>query len=148
MKKAVANSLTFLFTAVTTSSTTTTTPSTPLLESDGPVLVKEPVDTYTTKNREAELSCRVVNTLSVHFDCNGESLRPTREQTIVEPETGVRYVEAHLTVSRDKMEEFIGDYHCACVAVGRVKSVRSRMAHVTFACKLKWPLPMRTSVRI
>lgn len=105
-------------------------------DDDTPIMLSEPKDTYASKSTPAKLSCRVAHALSVHYDCNGEILRATKEQNIVEPESGVRYVESELVVSRDKMEEFLSDYHCACVAIGKgEKATKSRMAMVSFACK-------------
>ena len=35
-----------------------------------PIFLKEPQDTFVTKTKSADVSCRVAHALSVHFQCN------------------------------------------------------------------------------
>ena len=53
----------------------------------------------------------------------------------MEPESGIRYIDARLTISLDQVEEFFGDFHCACVAISGKGSQISRHALVSYACK-------------
>ncbi len=100
-----------------------------------PVFLKEPVDTYLIKSRPATLHCRVAHALGVHFQCNSEVVEPSKREDHVEPETGVRYTEASVDISRDQVEEYFTEFYCACVAISGKGSVVSRHALVTNACK-------------
>ena len=100
-----------------------------------PVFLLEPSSSFALRHRPALLRCRVAHALSVHFSCNSEVLTPDRTDRHVDPESGVGITEAEIKVSRDKVEEFFGDYHCACVAVSGKGSSTSRPAQVTYACK-------------
>ena len=99
-----------------------------------PVFLEEPADTYVVKGRAAALQCRVAHALSVHVQCNDEVQEAaTEREEIVDPESGVRYTEARLRVTRDQVEEFFGDYHCACVAYSGKGRTSSRLARVAIA---------------
>jgi netrin receptor unc-5 len=98
-----------------------------------PIFLQEPADAFVVKGRPAELDCRVAHALSVHFQCNDEVLRQTTTEDHVDPETGIRYTEARVQITRNKVEEFFGDYHCACVAVSGQGHSKSRLAYVTIA---------------
>ena len=101
-----------------------------------PVFLKQPSDSYVIKSSPATLHCRVANAVDLHFQCNSEVLSPTRRDDHVEPETGLRYTDASVQISRDKVEEYFGEFHCSCVATSATsESVQSRHALVTFACK-------------
>ncbi len=67
--------------------------------------------------------------------CNSEVVQPSAREDHVEPESGVRYTEARVDISRDHVEEYFGEFHCACVAISGKGSVVSRHALVTYACK-------------
>ena len=97
-----------------------------------PIFLQEPADAFVVKGR-AELDCRVAHALSVHFQCNDEVQRQTATEDHVEPATGIRYTQARVQISRDQVEEFFGDYHCACVAVSGQGHSKSRLAYVTIA---------------
>ncbi len=79
----------------------------------------------------------MAHALSVHFQCNSLVLPDASVEHHVEPETGVRYAEARVEVTRDQVEEFFGDYHCSCVAISGKDSRFSRNALVTYACEYK-----------
>lgn len=108
-------------------------PSTNLTQSALPIFLKEPLDTFVTKSQTAEIHCRVAHALSVHFQCNSVQEKPTQLEHHVEPESGVRYIEATLKINRDQVEEFFGDFHCACMAVSGKGPKISRHALITYA---------------
>lgn len=110
-------------------------PSTNLTQSALPIFLKEPLDTFVTKSQTAEIHCRVAHALSVHFQCNSVQEKPTQLEHHVEPESGVRYIEATLKINRDQVEEFFGDFHCACMAVSGKGPKISRHALITYACE-------------
>jgi len=100
-----------------------------------PVFLEEPEDTYVVKGRAAVLRCRVAHALSLHVQCNDE----VQEAAVVtegEHESakgGIKYTEARMEVTRDQVEEFFGDYHCACVAYSGQGRASSRLARVAIA---------------
>ena len=100
-----------------------------------PVFLKQPSDSYVIKSNPATLHCRVAHALDIHFQCNSEIVHPSRREDHVEPETGLRYTEASVEISRDQVEEYFGEFHCTCVAISAEESVQSRHALVTFACE-------------
>lgn len=104
-------------------------------DSESPVFLKQPSDSYVIKTRPATLHCRVARATDIHFQCNSEIVKPTKRVDHVEPESGDRYTEASVEISRSQVEEYFGEFHCACVAVSPKGSVMSRHALVTFACK-------------
>ena len=98
-----------------------------------PVFLDEPQDTFVVKNKPAELECRVAHALSVHIQCQDEIQRQATTEDHVDPETGIRITDARVQITRNQVEEFFGDFHCACVAVSGQGAVKSRMALVTMA---------------
>ncbi|CAB4055674.1 UNC5 [Lepeophtheirus salmonis] len=98
-----------------------------------PIFLEEPSDAFAVKSQSAVLQCRVAHALGVHFQCNSEVVEPSGQKDLVEPESGARYTEATVEISREKIEEFFGDYNCACVAISRKGSVVSRYALVSYA---------------
>jgi hypothetical protein len=103
-----------------------------------PVFLKEPQDTFVLKTTPAQLTCRVAHALSVHFRCNAEVVEPASSEVHVEPETGVRYTEARVEISRDQVEEYFAEYGCACVAISGKGSSISRHAAITYACEFNY----------
>ena len=85
------------------------------------------------KSKPASLQCRVAHALEVHFQCNDEHQAQAVTENHVDPQTGIRYTEARVEITRDQVEEFFGDYHCACVAVSGQGALKSRLAYVTIA---------------
>lgn len=98
-----------------------------------PIFLEEPGDNFVVKSKPAELQCKVAHALSVHFQCNDEVQNHAVTENHVDPETGIRYTEARVQITRDQVEEFFGDYHCACVAVSGQGALKSRLAYVTIA---------------
>ena len=98
-----------------------------------PVFLQEPEDNFVVKSKNAELTCRVAHALSVHFQCNDEVQQHARTEEHVDPRSGIRFTEARVEITRDQVEEFFGDYHCACVAVSGQGHSKSRLAYVTVA---------------
>jgi leucine-rich repeat transmembrane protein FLRT len=98
-----------------------------------PIFLQEPADAFVVKGRPAELDCRVAHALSVHFQCNDEVQSKTSTQDHVEPETGIRYTQARVQITRNQVEHFFGEYHCACVAVSGQGHSKSRLALVRVA---------------
>jgi len=98
-----------------------------------PIFLEEPADDFVVKSRPASLQCKVAHALSVHFQCNDEVIPNSETTNHVDPETGIRYTEAKVKITRNLVEEFFGEYHCACVAVSGQGALKSRLAYVTIA---------------
>ncbi|KAB0797257.1 hypothetical protein PPYR_08251 [Photinus pyralis] len=110
-----------------------------LLNSDAlPFFLVEPQDSYVVKNRAALLQCRAAHTLKMHFKCNGARSVDTLQSDFVDPQTGVRFVEAELNVTRNMVEEFFGKekFKCECYAWSGRGSVKSQPATVEVASNL------------
>lgn len=110
-----------------------------------PVFLEEPTDTYVIKNKPATISCRAAHALEVYFKCNGErqktsSGEPHPHQEFVDPQTGVRNVEAAINITRDDVEEYFGKdkFKCECVAWSSRGQIRSQPAVVDVACELSF----------
>lgn len=109
-----------------------------LLNSDSlPIFLVEPQDSYVVKNRPALLQCRAAHTLKMYFKCNGARNVDTPQSEFVDPQTGVRIVEAEINVTRDMVEEFFGKekFKCECYAWSGRGSIKSQPATVEVACK-------------
>jgi len=97
-----------------------------------PVFLEEPEDTYVVKGRAASLQCKVLHALSLHVQCNDEVQSAATVQEREESGVGP-YTQATLLVTRDQVEEFFGDYHCACVAYSSKGRTSSRLARVAIS---------------
>lgn len=109
-----------------------------LLNSDSlPIFLAEPQDGYVVKNRAALLQCRAAHALRLYFKCNGARNVDTVQSEFVDPQTGVRNVEAETNVTRDMVEEFFGNekFKCECHAWSGRGSIKSRPATVDVACE-------------
>lgn len=76
--------------------------------------------------------------LQVFFKCSGEAFhRTVSQQVIVDPETGVRVVEAAVNITRNMIEQYFGkdQYQCQCVAWSSQGEIESQPAPVENACK-------------
>ncbi|KAF5281557.1 hypothetical protein FQA39_LY05092 [Lamprigera yunnana] len=107
-----------------------------LLNSDAlPIFLIEPQDSYVVKNRPALLQCRAAHTLKMYFKCNGARNVDTLQSEFVDPQTGVRFVEAEVNVTRNMVEEFFGKekFKCECYAWSGRGSIKSQPATVEVA---------------
>ncbi|XP_073992816.1 unc-5 isoform X3 [Rhodnius prolixus] len=101
-----------------------------------PVFLEEPTDTYIIKNKPATLQCRAEHALQVFFKCNGG---PTHEkawhQEFVDPQTGVRNIEAAVNITRDDVEEYFGKdkFKCECIAWSSRGQIKSQPATLEVA---------------
>lgn len=109
-----------------------------LLTSDSlPIFLEEPQDSYVVKNRPAVLKCRAAHALKVYFKCNGAKNVETSKFDFVDPQTGVRVMEAETNVTRDMVEEFFGKdkFKCECHAWSGRGSIKSQSATIDVACE-------------
>ncbi|XP_014284948.1 netrin receptor UNC5B isoform X2 [Halyomorpha halys] len=96
-----------------------------------PVFLEEPTDTYIIKNKPATLQCRASHALQVYFKCNGGRVSENSvQQEFVDPQTGVRNVEASVNITRDDVEEYFGKdkFKCECIAWSSRGNIRSQPA--------------------
>lgn len=102
-----------------------------------PIFLVEPQNSYVVKNRPAVLQCRAAHTLQIYFKCNGARNVDTSQSEFVNPQTGVRVVEAEANVTRDMVEEFFGKdkFKCECYAWSGRGNIKSQPATVEVACK-------------
>lgn len=78
--------------------------------------------------------------LKVYFKCNGVRRSPlsgVHQYEFVEPQTGVRNVEASVNITRNEVEEFFGKnkFRCECIAWSSSGQIKSQSAIVDVACK-------------
>lgn len=109
-----------------------------ILSSDAlPIFLVEPQDAYVVKNRPAKLQCRAAHALRLYFKCNGAKNVESAQSDIVNPQTGVRIMEAEANVTRDMVEEFFGKekFKCECYAWSGRGSIKSQSAFVEVACE-------------
>ena len=106
-----------------------------IIDYDDPIFYKQPRDAFVIKNKPATLHCRVSHALDVHFKCNSEVVNPTRREDHVEPESGIRYTDASVDITRDQVDHYFGEFHCRCVAITKKLAKVSNSALVTTACK-------------
>uniref|UniRef100_A0A1B6BY64 Netrin receptor UNC5 n=1 Tax=Clastoptera arizonana TaxID=38151 RepID=A0A1B6BY64_9HEMI len=104
-----------------------------------PVFLEEPTDTYVIKNKAATLTCRAAHALELFFRCNGgRKEAPAGQpphQEFVDPQTGVRNVEASINITRDDVEEYFGKlkFQCECVAWSSRGQIKSQAAIIDVA---------------
>lgn len=109
-----------------------------ILNSDAlPIFLVEPQDAYVVKNRPAKLQCRAAHSLRLYFKCNGAKNVESVQSEFVNPQTGVRIMEADANVTRDMVEEFFGKekFKCECYAWSGRGNIKSQPAFVEVACK-------------
>lgn len=97
----------------------------------------EPSDAYVIKNRPATLHCRAANTLQIFFKCNGAKNLNTVQTEFVDPQTGIRIVDAEANVTRNMVEEFFGKdkFKCECYAWAGRGQIKSQGATIEVSCK-------------
>ncbi|KAF6211481.1 hypothetical protein GE061_011993 [Apolygus lucorum] len=99
-----------------------------------PVFLEEPTDAYIIKNKPATLNCRAAHALQVYFKCNGGRTQETSShQEFVDPQTGVRNIEATVNITRDDVEEYFNKFKCECIAWSSSGQIRSQPAALDVA---------------
>lgn len=108
-----------------------------LLNTDLPIFLAEPQNSFVVKSRPANLHCRAAHALRVYFKCNGVRNIETNAFEFVDPQTGVRIVEAETNITRDMVEEFFGKerFKCECFAWNGRGNIKSQPAFIEVACK-------------
>lgn len=109
-----------------------------LLNSDSlPIFLMEPQSSYVVKNKPALLQCRAAHTLQLYFKCNGAKKVESVQSEFVDPQTGVRIVEAEANITRDMVEEFFSKdkFKCDCFAYAGRANIKSQPATVEVSCK-------------
>lgn len=105
-----------------------------------PYFIQEPKNAYVFKNKPAHLYCKAANSLEIYFKCNGDRSIETHQESIVEPQSGMRVTEAEINVTRDKVEEYFGKdkFKCECYASNGARGTsKSQPATIEVACKLR-----------
>ena len=103
-----------------------------------PVFLEEPADAFATRARAALLKCRAAHALEADFECNGDIVSEGdgfNSSELVDPETSSRYVEATLRVTKDHVQDVLGEFECRCRAKSSRGDALSRTAVVRRACK-------------
>ncbi|CAH2248388.1 netrin receptor UNC5B-like [Pararge aegeria] len=99
---------------------------------DLPMFLLEPQNAYVVRNKPAMLRCRAANALQVYFKCNDIRSVGSTQFEFVDPQSGVRIVEAECNVTRDHLEEYFGEdgFSCTCHAWSSRGDIRSQPAIV------------------
>ncbi|XP_063378889.1 netrin receptor UNC5C-like isoform X1 [Cydia fagiglandana] len=102
---------------------------------DLPMFLLEPSHSFVVRNKPATLRCRAANALQVYFKCNEVRSVASTQFEFVDPQTGVRIVEAECNVTRDQLEEYFGDdrFICTCYAWSSRGDIKSQPAVVELA---------------
>jgi leucine-rich repeat transmembrane protein FLRT len=75
------------------------------------------------------------------------------QQDFVDPQTGIRNVEASINITRNEVEEYFGKdkFQCECIAWSSRGQIRSQPAAVDVACKYRLifvkTIPLLASLR-
>lgn len=107
-----------------------------------PVFVKEPDEEYyIVRGRSVELSCKATNAVQMLFKCVGHWVVHGNEE-LVDPHTGVNYLQNTIHVEWAEVEDYFGDYWCECHAFNtdapnqnEPKEAVSRRGYIRIACK-------------
>lgn len=104
---------------------------------DLPMFLLEPQHAYVVRNKPAMLRCRAANALQVYFKCNDIRSVGSTQFEFVDPQSGVRIVEAECNVTRDHLEEYFGEdkFSCTCHAWSSRGDIKSQPAVVELSCK-------------
>lgn len=104
---------------------------------DLPMFLLEPQHAFVVRNKPATLRCRAANALQVYFKCNEVRSVASTQFEFVDPQSGVRIVEAECNVTRDQLDEYFGEdrFKCTCYAWSSRGDIRSQPAVVELACK-------------
>ncbi|XP_047527131.1 netrin receptor unc-5-like [Vanessa atalanta] len=99
-----------------------------------PIFLIEPKNSYVLRIKPATLLCRAANALQVFFKCNDVRTDKTVQLEHVDPQNGVRVVEAELNVTRNELDEYFGGrYSCECYAWNSKGRIRSQGVFIEFA---------------
>ncbi|XP_045524573.1 netrin receptor UNC5B-like isoform X1 [Pieris brassicae] len=103
--------------------------------SELPMFLLEPQHAYVVRNKPATLRCRAANALQVYFMCNDVRSVGSTQFEFVDPQSGIRIVEAECNVTRDHLEEYFGEdrFACKCHAWSSRGDIRSQPAIVELA---------------
>lgn len=107
---------------------------------DLPMFLLEPQHAYVVRNKPAMLRCRAANALQVYFKCNEVRSVKSMQFEFVDPQSGVRIVEAECNVTRDQLDEYFGEdrFTCTCYAWSSRGDIRSQPAVVELACEFEF----------
>lgn len=102
-----------------------------------PMFLLEPQHAFVVRNKPATLRCRAANALQVYFKCNEVRSVASTQFEFVDPQSGVRIVEAECNVTRDQLDEYFGEdrFTCTCYAWSSRGDIRSQPAVVELACE-------------
>ncbi|XP_004924806.1 netrin receptor UNC5C isoform X2 [Bombyx mori] len=111
-----------------------------------PMFLLEPQHAFVVRNKPATLRCRAANALQVYFKCNEVRSVASTQFEFVDPQSGVRIVEAECNVTRDQLDEYFGEdrFTCTCYAWSSRGDIRSQPAVVELAY-LKKPFAVSPS---
>ncbi|XP_065201785.1 netrin receptor UNC5C isoform X2 [Planococcus citri] len=120
-----------------------------------PIFQLEPLDKFVIKNKPATLQCKATHALQINFKCNGlknSSSNGMQSEVFVDPQTGIRNIEASINITRDNVEEYFGKdkFKCECIAMSSRGLIKSNPATVEVASLKKQfetpPYPTRVEV--
>lgn len=104
-----------------------------------PIFQVEPLDTFVIKNKPATLQCKAMHALQINFKCNGlkNSTSNVQSEVFVDPQTGIRNIEASINITRDNVEEYFGKdkFKCECIAMSSRGLIKSNPATIEVACE-------------
>ncbi|OWR44739.1 netrin receptor UNC5C like protein [Danaus plexippus plexippus] len=99
-----------------------------------PIFLVEPKNSFVLRSKPATLLCRAANALQVYFKCNDVRTDKTVQLEHVDPQNGVRVVEAELNITRNELDEYFGGkYSCECYAWNSKGRIRSQGVFIEFA---------------
>ncbi|CRL02294.1 CLUMA_CG015370, isoform A [Clunio marinus] len=101
-----------------------------------PFFHKVPENAYIMKNRQAILKCKATNALDLVFQCVNDTKTnpPTKQESHVNPQSGVRTLEATAEISLAYFEQFfVTPFQCECIARNSGGEVKSRPATIVLA---------------
>ncbi|XP_026751086.2 netrin receptor UNC5C-like isoform X2 [Galleria mellonella] len=101
---------------------------------DLPMFLQEPQHGFVVRNKPTTLRCQAANALQVYFKCNDMKSDASTQFEFVDPQSGVRIVEAEYNVTRDQLEDYFGDrFACTCFAWSSRGNIRSQPAILELA---------------
>ena len=118
----------------------------PVVEEGTPIFVQEPEPFYyIVKNKPVTIMCKATPAVQINFKCAGQWVRPKHHINVelVDPNTGIKYLQTSIDVTREEVEEYFGleGYWCECHAwnslpeLSQPRSARSGRGVVQIACK-------------